>query len=323
MKAKSAAVRQKANGASLRAPRRQKLVMIGNGMAGVACLEQILRHKPPFDVTVFGDETYPNYNRIALSAVLAGDKRSDEIVLNDISWYLQHGISVRLGLRVTEIDPKKRRITADDGSSERYDKLIIATGSSAIVPRIPGIEGKTNVFVFRTINDTKGMLACCRQGARAVVIGGGLLGLEAARGLQMQGCDVTVVHLMPTLMERQLDTTGGEYLQRKIEALGVRVKTSCQTTAIHGTGKLADSVEFADGEVFPADIVVVAAGIRPNAELGRHAGLEVGRGIVVNDHLETSDPNILAVGECTEHRGTTYGLVGPLLEQGKVLASVL
>ncbi|HYO79769.1 MAG TPA: nitrite reductase large subunit NirB, partial [Bryobacteraceae bacterium] len=141
--------------------------------------------------------------------------------------------------------------------------------------------------------------------------------------MQMQGCDVTVVHLIPRLMERQLDTAGGEYLQRKIEALGVRVKTSCQTTAIHGTGKLADSVEFADGEVLPADIVVVAAGIRPNAELGRHAGLEVGRGIVVNDHLETSDANILAVGECTEHRGTTYGLVGPLLEQGKVLASVL
>jgi nitrite reductase (NADH) large subunit len=317
-----AAVKASPQTAGLRGPRKQKLVVIGNGMAGMACLEQILKYKPRFEVTVFGDETYPNYNRIQLSAVLAGDKKPHDIVINDVDWYLRNQITLRLGLRIIGIDAKKHAVTADDGGTARYDKLIIATGSSAFVPPIPGVEDRPNVFVFRTLEDTKRILACSAEGKRAVVIGGGLLGLEAARGLQLRGCDVTVVHLMPTLMERQLDATGGRYLAAKIEALGVRVLLGKKTAAILG-GEEAEAVQFSDGETVPADLVVIAAGIRPNAELGRKAGLEVNRGIVVNDYLETSDPHIFAVGECTEHRGVNYGLVGPLLEQGKVLAAVI
>jgi nitrite reductase (NADH) large subunit len=194
---RKASVKAAPETAHLRAARKQRLVVVGNGMAGMACLDQILRHKPPFQVTVFGDETYPNYNRIQLSAVLAGDKKPDEIILNDLEWYIRNGIALRLGVRIVDIDPKKRRVTGEDGSVTQYDKLLIATGSSAVIPPIDGAEKKPNVFVFRTLADTKGMLACCGEGKRAVVIGGGLLGLEAARGLQLRGCEVTVVHLMP------------------------------------------------------------------------------------------------------------------------------
>jgi nitrite reductase (NADH) large subunit len=181
---------------------------------------------------------------------------------------------------------------------------------------------KENVFTFRNLNDTRGLVHAAGKGVRAVVIGGGLLGLEAARGLQLQGCDVTVVHLMDTLMNMQLDASGGQYLARKMEQLGVRVMTGRKTERLLGNGHV-QGVEFAGGEEIPAEIVVVAAGIRPNAELGRKAGLTVNRGIVVNDHMETSDPRIFAVGECVEHRGQVYGLVAPLFEQGKVLAATI
>lgn len=301
--------------------RAQRLVVIGNGMAGIACLEQILRHKPKFEITVYGNETHPNYNRIQLSAVLAGEKAIDEITLNPLDWYISNGITLRLGIRVTGIDPQAKTITDADGGVEKWDKLLIATGSSAFLPPIQGLD-KEGVCAFRNISDTRSLLEWSGPGKRAVVIGGGLLGLEAARGLQVQGCDVTVVHLMPTLMDRQLDATAGDYLKAKMEALGVRVMLGRQTTAILGARR-AEGVQFADGETIAADIVVVAAGIRPNTELGRAAGLEVRRGIVANDFLETSHPDIFAVGECVEHRGATYGLIGPLLEQGKVLASTI
>jgi nitrite reductase (NADH) large subunit len=299
----------------------QRLVVVGNGMAGVACVEQILKHTPRFDITIFGDETHVNYNRILLSSVLAGEKASDEIALNPIEWYERNNIDLRVGIRVTDVDPIAKTVTAQDGSVASFDTLLLATGSSAWMPPIEGLD-KDGVFAFRTLDETRALLERARPGARAVVIGGGLLGLEAARGLQVQGCDVSVVHLMDTLMERQLDAAGGAYLTARMEALGVRVLLGRSTKAIRG-GSRAEAVEFADGTRMDADIVVVAAGIRPNVELGRKAGLRINRGIVVNDHLETSNPDIFAVGECVEHNGICYGLVAPLIEQGKVLAATI
>src|SRR5689334_5886866 len=300
---------------------KEQLVVVGNGMAGVACVEQILKKPHNFEITIFGDEPHANYNRILLSLVLAGEKSAEEIVINDIEWYQKHGIRARLGVRVSGIDRVRRIVIDEHGGETEYDKLILATGSSAFIPPIPGV-GKKNVHVFRTLDDTRALLEKARPGLKVAVIGGGLLGLEAARGLQVRGCDVTVVHLMETLMERQLDATGGEYLRRKIESLGIRVMLPRETAALFGNGRV-DGLRFASGEQLEAELVVVAAGIRPNAELARAAGLEVHRGVIVNDYMETSDPRIFAVGECTEHRGQTFGLVAPLFEQGCVLAAAI
>jgi len=299
----------------------ERLVVIGNGMAGTACVEQILKHKPRFEITVFGDETHVNYNRILLSAVLAGEKSAEEIVLNSLEWYQENGIRLRLGVRITDVDSVHKTVTGDDGSVTPFDKLLLATGSSPLIPPMEGTK-KQGVYVFRNLDDTRALLDRAHKGARAVVIGGGLLGLEAARGLRVQGCEVTVVHLMDTLMERQLDSIGGGYLKAKMECLDVKVLLSHNTAAILGEHK-AEGVRFKNGEELPADFVVIAAGIRPNVELGRKAGLTVNRGIVVNDFLETSHPDIFAVGECVEHNGLCYGLVAPLLEQGKVLAATI
>ncbi|HXX16701.1 MAG TPA: nitrite reductase large subunit NirB [Candidatus Eremiobacteraceae bacterium] len=299
----------------------QKLVVVGNGMAGVACVEQILKHAPKFEITIFGEETHVNYNRILLSAVLAGEKGADEIALNPLEWYRQNGIQLRLGIRISEVDAASKTVRGDDGSVTGFDKLLVATGSSPLIPPIDGVQ-KEGVFVFRNLDDTRALLQRAERGVKAVVIGGGLLGLEAARGLQVRGCEVTVVHLMDTLMERQLDYTGGGFLKAKMESLGLKVLLERNTKAILGNGK-AEGVAFADGESVEAEIVVIAAGIRPNVELGRKAGLRVNRGIVVNDYMETSHPDIYAVGECVEHNGICYGLVAPLLEQGKVLAATI
>ncbi len=299
----------------------KKLVVVGNGMAGVAAVEQILRYRHDFEITIFGDETHVNYNRILLSSVLAGEKSFDEIVLNDIDWYQSNGIQARLGRRIASIDCDAHLVFDDEGIATPFDKLILATGSSPFIPPVPGCD-KRGVHVFRTLDDARTLLEQSGRGRRAAVIGGGLLGLEAARGLQVQGCEVTVVHLMPVLMERQLDPTGGAYLARKIEQLGVRVLLGRQTEALLGNGRV-EGLRFASGEELEADLVVIAAGIRPNADVARKAGLEVRRGIVVNDYMETSHPDVFAVGECTEHRGQVYGLVAPLLEQGKVLAATI
>jgi nitrite reductase [NAD(P)H] large subunit len=299
----------------------EKLVVVGNGMAGTACVEQILKYAKKFDITIFGDETHVNYNRILLSSVLAGEKSADEIVLNSLEWYQKNEIHLRLGVRIVDIDPAARTVTGDDSSVMPYDKLLLATGSSALVPPIEGAT-KKSVYLFRNLDDTRALLDCARKGARAVVIGGGLLGLEAARGLQVQGCDVTVVHLMDTLMERQLDSIGGGYLKAKMECLDVKVLLSHSTTQILGEEQ-AEGVRFKDGTELAADFVVIAAGIRPNVELGRKAGLQVNRAIVVNDFMETSNPDIFAVGECVEHNEVCYGLVAPLFEQGKVLAATI
>jgi len=299
----------------------KRLVVVGNGMAGMACLEQILAYTPRFEVTVFGDETHVNYNRVLLSSVLAGEKTVDDIVLHPLEWYRQHGIDLRLGVRIIDVDAVAKTVIGDDGSVTPFDTLLMATGSSAWRPPIPGLD-QDGVFVFRTLEDTRELVERSGPGVKAVVIGGGLLGLEAARGLQVQGCDVTVVHLMSTLMERQLDPDGGQYLAGKMEDLGIRVLLGRSTAAVLGNGRV-EGVALEDGALLEADLVVVAAGIRPNVELARRAGLHVNRGIVVNDHMETSHPDIFAVGECVEHRGVCYGLIAPLIEQGKVLAATV
>lgn len=284
-------------------------------------MEQILRHHHDFEITIFGDETHVNYNRIFLSSVLAGEKSADEIILNDLDWYRRNNIRLRLGVRVTDVNSQRKTVKCEDSSEEPFDTLLLATGSSPLIPPIQGTD-KKGVFVFRSLDDVRMLRAAAKKDAKAVVIGGGLLGLEAARGLQIQGCDVTVVHLMETLMERQLDNVAGDYLKTEMECLGVQVLLNRSTSAILGNGR-ATGLAFRDGDAIPADFVVIAAGIRPNAELGRKAGLEVNRGIVVNDYMETSRPDIFAVGECVEHRGVCYGLVAPLLEQVKVLAATI
>jgi nitrite reductase (NADH) large subunit len=299
----------------------ESLVIIGNGMAGVACLENILSHKKKFDITIYGDETHANYNRILLSSVLAGERTADEITINGIEWYQKNSIGLRLGVRIIDVNTTLRTITGDDGSVTRYDKLIFATGSSPFLPPMDGLY-RRNVFTFRSLDDTHGMMRVAGPGKRAVVIGGGLLGLEAARGLQLQGCEVTVIHIVDTLMNNQLDSTAGDFVKRKMEEIGIHVIGGQRTTAILGSDEV-EAIEFSDGERLPADLVVIAAGIRPNAELARKAGIECGRGIIVNDFMETSDPCVFAVGECTEHRGEVFGLVAPLFEQGKVLAATI
>lgn len=299
----------------------EKLVVVGNGMAGVACVEQILRHAPKFQITIFGDEMHVNYNRILLSSVLAGEKSVDDIVLNSPEWYEKNNIDLRLGVRIVDVNATAKTVTGDDGSVTPFDKLLLATGSMPLIPSIEDVM-KDGVFVFRNLDDTRQLLERAGKGVKAVVIGGGLLGLEAARGLQVQGCDVTVVHLMETLMERQLDPTGGSYLSTKMNQMGITVLLGLSTTKVLGNGHVT-GVEFKGGGNILADLVVIAAGIRPNVTLGEKAGLEIKRGIVVNDYMETSNPDIFAVGECVQHRGVCYGLVAPLLEQGKVLAATI
>ncbi len=298
-----------------------RLVVVGNGMAGMACVEAILKYAPRFDITVFGDETHVNYNRVLLSSVLAGEKAADDIVINPLEWYQQRNIRLHVGVRIVDVDPAAKRVTGNDGSVTLYDTLLLATGSSAWMPPIEGLD-KDGVLPFRTLDDTRELMRRAGPATKAVVIGGGLLGLEAARGLQVQGCQVTVVHLMPTLMERQLDPDGGAYLMGKMEELGIRVLLGRTTVAVLGNGHV-EGVALSDDSCLEADLVVVAAGIRPNVDLAHKAGVAVNRGIVVNDHMETSSPDVFAVGECAEHRGVCYGLVAPLFEQGKVLAATI
>ncbi len=301
---------------------KQRLVLIGNGMAGVRTLEHLLELAPDkYEITVFGEEPYGNYNRILLSPVLADEKTIDDIMLNDEAWYAEHGITLHKGEKAIEIDRVRRVVRGDKGSEAPYDRLLIATGSRPFMIPVPGhdLEG---VIGFRDIQDVETMLAATRQYDKAVVIGGGLLGLEAANGLMKQGMDVTVVHLLDTLMERQLDRAAASMLQRSLEERGMKFLMEHQTAAIEGNGRVR-RVRFADGSAIDADLVVMAVGIRPNIELAEQAGLHCERGIVVNDTLQTFDPVIYAVGECVQHRGVTYGLVAPLFEQAKVAANHL
>jgi nitrite reductase (NADH) large subunit len=301
---------------------KQKLVLVGNGMAGVRTLEELLKIAPDrYDITVFGAEPYGNYNRIMLSPVLAGEKTIDDIMLNDEQWYIDNGISLHKGKTVTEIDRVKRQVIADDGTTAAYDRLLLATGSNPFIIPVPG-KDKDGVIAFRDIHDVDNMLAAASAYKKAVVIGGGLLGLEAANGLMKQGMDVTVVHLLDSLMERQLDKPASALLKRSLEERGMRFLMEAQTAEIIGNGRV-QGVRFKDGSEIEADLVVMGVGIVPNTELAKSTGLHCERGIVVNDVMQTFDPRIYAVGECVQHRGIAYGLVAPLFEQGKVAANQL
>jgi nitrite reductase (NADH) large subunit len=301
----------------------QRLVVIGNGMAGMRAVEETLRRAPDrFDITVFGEEPHGNYDRIKLSLVLSGEKDLEAIQINPLSWYPANGVTLFAGDPVVAIDRTQKTVTAKSGRVEPYDVLLIATGSRPIVPRMPGLELE-GICTFRDIADIRTMIAATEQHRRAVVIGGGLLGLEAANGLTKRGMQVSVVHLMGTLMERQLDVEAGKLLQRALEARGIRFFMNGQTEEIFGETRV-EGLHLADGRTVPADLVVFAIGIRPNTDLGRAAGLELNRGLVVNDDLRTpDDPSIFCVGECAEHRGMTYGLVAPLYDMAKICAEHL
>ncbi|TAM04729.1 MAG: NAD(P)/FAD-dependent oxidoreductase [Paraburkholderia sp.] len=301
-----------------------KLVVIGNGMAGIRTLEELLALAPNhYDITVFGAEPHPNYNRILLSPVLAGEQNFDDIVLNPLDWYAQNGIRLHIGKRVERIDRVRRIVVAEDGTEAPYDRLLIATGSTPFIPPMPG-NTLNGVIAYRDIHDTNTMIDAAAVKRHAVVIGGGLLGLEAANGLKLRGMDVSVVHLADTLLERQLDATAGKLLQRSLEARGLQFLLNKATVEITGNeaGEVT-GVRFADGDALQADLVVMAVGIRPNTALAESAGLHCSRGIVVDDAMQTYDPRIYAVGECVNHRGVAYGLVAPLFEQAKVCANHL
>jgi nitrite reductase (NADH) large subunit len=304
--------------------KKQKLVVVGNGMAGIRALEELLKLAPDrYEITVFGAEPHPNYNRILLSPVLAGEMTIDDIILNPLDWYRDNGVTLHLSKTVERIDRTRRLVIADDGSEVDYDRLLLATGSTPFMPAIPGND-LPGVISYRDIRDTDEMIETARAYRHAVVIGGGLLGLEAANGLRQRGMDVTVVHLMPWLMERQLDRAAAQMLKLSLEARGLKFLLEKQSEAmIRGESGRVCALRFKDGLEIPADLVVVAAGIRPNTALAESARLHCNRGIVVNDTMQTYDPRIYAVGECVAHRGVVYGLVAPLFEQAKVCANHL
>jgi nitrite reductase (NADH) large subunit len=298
------------------------LIVIGNGMAGCRAVEEILaRDAERYRITIFGAEPHVNYNRIMLSPLLAGDKAFDDIVINDLAWYADNAIELVASDPVVAIDRKIQTVTARSGRVESYDTLILATGSDPFIIPVPGHDLQ-GVVTFRDMDDVGAMLRAADAGGDAVVIGGGLLGLEAAHGLSLRGMKVTVLHIMPTLMERQLDEAAGWLLKAALEARGQTILTGADTAEIYGQGKV-EGVRLKDGRDIPAALVVMAVGIRPNVKLARAAGLAIGRGIHVDDHLVTSDANVLAVGECVEHNGLVYGLVAPLWDMCRSLADGL
>lgn len=301
---------------------KEKLVLVGNGMAGVRAVEELLKHGSDlYDITVIGAEPHPNYNRIMLSPVLASEKTIDDIILNSREWYAENDIELITGDSVTEISRVKKAVITESGKKISYDRLLLATGSNPFIIPVPGAD-KEGVIGFRDIHDVDTMLEASENYKNAVVIGGGLLGLEAANGLQKQGMNVTVVHLLDTLMERQLDKPSAAMLKASLEQKGLTFLMEAQTAAILGD-KRVNAVQFADGTQVDADLVVMAVGIRPNIELAQKAGIYCERGVVVSDTMQTYDPSVYSVGECVQHRNQCYGLVAPLFEQAKVAANHL
>lgn len=303
---------------------KQKLVVVGNGMAGIRTVEELLALAPDlYDITVFGAEPHTNYNRILLSPVLTGERTLQDIVLNDEAWYARHGIRLLRNRKVTQVDRLRRIVRTDDGTEAPYDRLLLATGSNPFILPVPGND-LDGVVAFRDIGDVNRMIEASSRYRHAVVIGGGLLGLEAASGLAARGMEVSVVHLGEALLDRQLDTQASAMLRHSLEARGLTFLLGRQTQAIlAGDDGRVRALRFADGQEVAADLVVMAVGVRPNTELAASCGLHVDRGVVVTDTLQTYDPRIYAVGECVSHRGTAYGLVAPLFEQAKVAANHL
>jgi nitrite reductase [NAD(P)H] large subunit len=303
-------------------PGRRRLVVVGNGMAGMRTVEELLRLAPDaYDITVFGAEPHGNYNRIMLSPVLAGEQRPEDIILHGPEWYAQHRVMLHADDPVVEIDRRRRLVRSTRGVEADYDRLLLATGSSPVILPIPG-KSFPGVVTFRDLADVESMLRAAKQYRRAAVIGGGLLGLEAANALVKRGMDVTVVHLLPTLMERQLDAAAATLLRASLESRGLKFRMPVKTVAVQGENR-ATGLRFADGSELAADLIVMAAGIRPNIELASRAGLRCERGILVDDTLQTFDPAVYAVGECVQHRNTVFGLVAPLWEQARVCAAHL
>ncbi|HLM04252.1 MAG TPA: nitrite reductase large subunit NirB [Blastococcus sp.] len=308
---------------------RSRLVVVGNGMAGARFVEEVLERGggEQFRITVLGDEPHGNYNRIMLSPVLAGEEHEDDIVLNSHDWYADNGVTLRAGVRAERIDTAAKLLHASDGTAIAYDHLVLATGSYSFIPPMKGVrtddgELLPGVYGFRTIDETRAMLDAVGRCRRAVVMGGGLLGLEAARALQGHGLHVELVHAMPYLMNMQLDAEAGAILKRSVESLGITVHLDVFATDVFGDGHV-EGVGLADGQRIDADLLVVAAGVRPSTDIAVRSGLEVERGIVVDDQLRTDDPDVYAIGECAQHRGEVYGLVAPAWEHAKVLADVL
>jgi nitrite reductase (NADH) large subunit len=309
--------------------KKSRLVMIGNGMAGVRTLEELLKVAPElYDITVFGAEPHPNYNRILLSPVLAGEQTLDEIVLNSWDWYTDNHITLHAGKTVVEVDRVKRIVRATDAkgavTEAEYDRLLMCTGSNPFILPVPGKDLK-GVIAYRDIADTNEMIDAAKKYKKAVVIGGGLLGLEAANGLMLRGMEVSVVHVMPTLMERQLDSVAGKLLQKSLEQRGLKFLIGAQTQElVGGPDSRVTAIKFKDGTELATDLVVMAVGIRPNTTLAESMRLHCNKGIVVNDTMQTTtDARIYSVGECAAHRGIAYGLVAPLFEQAKVAANHL
>jgi NAD(P)H-dependent nitrite reductase small subunit len=301
---------------------RRRLVVVGNGMAAMRTVEELLQLAgDEYQITVFGAEPRGNYNRILLSPLLAGETRRESIMLHPLKWYREKGITLHAGDPVVSIDRRSKRVISAAGVVAGYDRLLLATGSDPVRLKVTGHD-LSGVFCFRSIDDVDGMLEQAGRARRAVVIGGGLLGLEAASGLAKHGLAVTVVHLRDRVMDRQLDAEAAALLRQSMEARGIRFCMSARTAAFEGEGRV-QQVRMEDGRVIEADLVVVAAGITPRTGLARECGLHCDRGILVDDTLQTFDPSIYAVGECVQHRGTTYGLVAPLWEQARVCAAHL
>lgn len=309
---------------------KKKLVVIGNGMAGARAVEDILRRggREQFDITIFGAEPHGNYNRILLSGVLGGSHAAEDIFLHPLEWYRENNLELRSGTRVQDINRAHKEVLCSDGEVTPYDVLLLATGSRPFVPDIAGLSlddgsRKPGIFTMRTLDDCSRIASYANKCERAVVVGGGLLGLEAARGLMRHGAKVTVVHRVSTLMNQQLDVTGGALLKKQIEKLGIEVRLETETVGVQGENRVT-GVKFGDGSNLDCDMVVFACGITPRIELARECGLSTDRGVLVDDQMRSiDDDNIYVVGECASHRGATYGLVAPLWEQARVLANVL
>jgi NAD(P)H-dependent nitrite reductase large subunit/NAD(P)H-dependent nitrite reductase small subunit len=301
---------------------RRRLVVIGNGMAGMRTVEELLKLAPEaYDIAVFGAEPHGNYNRILLSPVLSGEKQVEEIMLHTPAWYAEHGVTLHAGDEVVEVDRHRRIVKSRRGVQLEYDRLLFATGSRPIMLPIPG-KDLPGVVTFRELADVDAMLKVAQRGRTAAVVGGGLLGLEAANGLRQRGMEVTVVHRFEALMERQLDTAAAALLRLSLEQRGIEFRMPAQTVAVTGTGH-ATGLRFADGTDLLADLIVMAVGVRPNMELARQSGVRCDRGVLVDDTMQTYDPSIYAVGECVQHRDLTFGLVAPLWEQARVCAAHL
>lgn len=301
---------------------KEKLVLIGNGMAGMRTVDELLKLAPEkYDITVFGAEPHGNYNRIMLSPVLAGDKTIDEIIIHDVQWYQDHNITLHTGKTITEINRENQSVIADDGTTTQYDRLILATGSNPVILPIDGKE-LDGVISFRDINDVNIMIETAKTHKKAIVIGGGLLGLEAANGLMIQGMDVSVVHRGHILMNQQLDQTASDLMLEELETKGMHFLMDYDTAELVGEDRV-EKVRFKDGTEVEADLVVMAVGVRPNIQLAQESGIACERGVLVDDTLKTYSPNIYAVGECVQYRNETFGLVAPLYEQAKVCAAQL